>query len=178
LHALREKYKALKIAGATVDSYLGALTGYSLTHVSLRSRLGDSKNPLIPYTGCCVPGARFAVNVDGEINICERVNGTYPIGHIDKGLDYGRIAHLVQEYQKKILYKCANCPLTRLCGLCFKGAETAGGISEPRGYCEIALQNAKKNLGDYISILEINSNADIDLRTDVVELQRNLLFNS
>jgi uncharacterized protein len=120
-----------------------------------RSRYDDYK-PFIPHTACCIPGARIAVNVDGKIDMCERVSGINSIGHIDYGLDYAAIGQLIQKFQQNVLGDCATCPASRLCTLCFSFVETGDGIMKPSHWCEGTVGAARRNLADYISILEAN----------------------
>lgn len=181
LKSLRQQYKRLETNGKQAGSYCTVIAGSPIMLLLLRTRVADAKVAYIPYTGCCVPGLRMAVGVDGTLNMCERVNGTFPIGHLDEGgLRYEKIAELIRQYQEKVMHKCAGCPVTRLCSLCFAYCETNGGVAEPSGWCESTIEETRKNLADYISMLESNSQlADNAFHTDIFTLLRNrLLFQS
>lgn len=177
LVSLRRRYKALTIADRPVDTYLSAITGRPVVHLTIRQRGADLKPFFLPYTGACVPGARMAISVDGDINMCERVNGTNPIGHLDrKGLNYARVAKIIEDYQRLVLSHCGGCPITRLCGLCFSHAETNGGIMNPPGYCDHARRMAKRDLSDYVSILEANGKAADEVMQFLSQVQKDFLF--
>jgi uncharacterized protein len=53
--------------------------------------------------------------------------------------------------------KCAGCPITKLCGLCFSFAETNGEFAKPAGWCETQINMNRNDLADYISMLEANA---------------------
>lgn len=73
---------------------------------------------LMSFTASCIPGEKIFVDVDGYFHICERVNGTYHIGNVEDGLDFGRIKDLVSEYLSH-MDKCDSCKLKRSCNKCF-----------------------------------------------------------
>jgi uncharacterized protein len=129
--------------------------------MSLRPRIGDKRNAFLPYTGTCIPGSRLTVQTDGTLDMCERTNGTCPIGHLDKGgLDYKRIAEIICEYQNKVMQNCSACPVSRLCSQCFASTETKGGFSGSPTRCASILHDTKRDLSDYVSIMEANGDAD------------------
>ena len=170
LSLLRNEYAQAKVRGQVVSGYNEALSGAPIISLALRGRADDRK-PFVPYTGACFPGYRMAVAPGGKIDMCERVNGTNPIGDMDRGLDYERIIGLVREYQDKVLHRCAGCPVTRLCPLCFAFAETKGGVAEPPGWCQNTLARARQTLADYISMLEANDRLRCVFEQDSLRLQ-------
>jgi len=172
LRSLRNSFKAVSTAGKEPSSYCQALAGGSIILAVLRSRLNDRKT-VLPYTGCCLPGYRMAVNVDGRLDICERVSGQNPIGNVNQGgLDLVKIGRLVAEYQRNVLPQCSACPVSKLCSLCFSTAETSKGVERRSGWCEGTLATAARDLSDYISILEANGNVKAMFERNSLERRR------
>lgn len=160
LSLLRARFKKAKINGQPLSNYLFLIGGFGAACASLRPGIADKRTVFLPYTGACIPGSRLTVQTDGAIDMCERVNGTCPIGHFDKGgLDYKRIAEIIGEYQNKAMQNCSTCAATRLCSQCFAYAETKGGFASSPALCASILYDAKQNLSDYVSVMEANSNA-------------------
>ncbi len=171
LHALKAEYMRREIAGDRVGSYMRNLVAAPMMLLFLRSRIHDAKSPFLPYTGCCIPGLRMAVSPDGLVNMCERVNGTYPIGDLTNGgLNYEVIARLIREYQREVLCNCSLCPITRLCGMCFSASEVCGGVKPPSGYCAGAVREAGKNLADYVSLMESSPDAQERFRSQTANV--------
>jgi radical SAM protein with 4Fe4S-binding SPASM domain len=108
---------------------------------------GDDARPdFLPFSGTCVPGDKIAVNVDGKLDVCERVNGSYPIGHLDTGIDYESVKRIIVQYQEEILPSCPSCPATRLCGLCYSFLDTQGWIARDAGQCAATVASARRRL--------------------------------
>jgi uncharacterized protein len=174
---LRERYKQTKVRGEKTGEYLSCVVGFPVMRTMLRQRVNDRRLSFLPFTGTCLPGDKIAVHVDGKLDMCERVNGAYPIGHLDRGgLDYERIRDIIAEYQQKIMQSCGKCPVTKFCNVCFSLVEKEGGFDESPALCAGMARSARQNLIDYISIMETNPRADFSLETDVSMLEKRLLF--
>jgi uncharacterized protein len=157
---LEEEYMEAKVKGDKVSSYNEFLSGAPFRLHALRPRLNDSR-PYIPYTATCFPGYRIAVSVGGELNLCERVNGTNPVGHLKEGYNYSRARELIREYQEKAMHHCSTCPVARSgCSLCFSFSETRGGFALPADWCRKTREDMRKRLSDYITMLESNPNLE------------------
>jgi uncharacterized protein len=176
LGRLGDRYRQARIDGESSSSYLRTLIGLGLSFVSFRARPGDARPAFLPFSGTCVPGDKIAVNVDGKLDVCERVNGSYPIGHLDMGIDYERVTRIIAQYQEEILPSCPSCPATRLCGLCYSFLDTQGGITMDAGQCAATVASARRRLVEYVSVLEENPHADLLLQTDTVTPEERLLF--
>jgi uncharacterized protein len=143
----------------------------------IRPRIGDKRDPLIPYSGTCVPGDKIAVQVDGRLDLCERVNGTYPIGHLNQGgLDFERMCALIAEYQDTVLEGCGRCPMTRFCGVCYSNVEGRGGPEPPGSRCAETAAFGQQSLIDYVSIMEANPKAEFLFETDLSYLDTRMLL--
>lgn len=177
MQRLRSRYMTAKIKGEATSSYMDAIAGTRIAMVQLRRRIADSRHPYLPFSGSCLPGDKIAVRVDGTIDMCERVDGRHPIGHLDHGgIDYHRVREVVEEYRTRVLSGCAGCPVTRHCGLCFAFFEGASGYEQRSGLCEATVADVASRLADYISILEQNPRADFRFETDTMRLEESLLF--
>lgn len=174
---LRERYKQSKIEGGDTSGYLSCLVGIPIVFTHIRRRFLDVRPDSVPFSGSCVPGQKIAVHVDGHLDVCERVNGRYPIGHLDKGgLDYPRICALIAQYRRQALGRCADCPVTKCCDLCFSLVESEEGFADTVDLCPGVVAGTRQRLVDYVSILEANPNADFHFDTDTSRLEERLLL--
>jgi len=177
MERLRERYKAAKIENRATGHYLNSLVGIDISMVLLRRRAGDARPAFAPFSGACVPGSKLAVQVDGSIDMCERVNGTYPIGHLGAGgVDYQRLRAIIEEYRREILSRCPQCPATKHCNICFAAVEKRGGFRRDEGLCAATIDSARRRMADYVSILEKNARADFQFETDTSRLEERMLF--
>jgi len=166
LSQLKEEYMAAKVKGERQSSYNQSLAGVPIMLPSLRTRLNDQK-PYVPYTSTCLPGYRIAVSVGGKLDLCERVNRTNPVGHLDDGgYDYSRARELIKEYQETVMRHCSACSVARGCSLCFCFCEADGGFALIADWCRDMRESTRKNLSDYITMLEAKPELE---RTFMVE---------
>jgi len=110
---------------------------------------------LIPYTGSCLPGRKIYVDVGGKYHICERVNHTFPIGDIENGLDFNRIANLVYDYGTH-LDQCPICQVQKLCGLCYCAFGIEGKFRFSSEICKDPLKNQRIALSWAFTLGEID----------------------
>lgn len=69
------------------------------------------------YTGSCQPGRRFAVSTDGKFHICERINEEFPLGDVEKGIDWDQCRSVMARYYHA-LPDCDHCWARALCTSC------------------------------------------------------------
>lgn len=105
--------------GEAIPIFYDALFGPNYRRILTRPQNIPYRPSFLPYTSTCVPGERIAVTPDGRFHCCEKINGHYPIGNIQEGLDIQRIARLITKYRRQITDECEECPITRLCPVCF-----------------------------------------------------------
>ncbi len=115
--------------------------------------LTDKNFFLIPYTGACVPGRKFFVDIYGNYHVCERVNETLPIGNIQAGLDFQRIADLLNDYISH-LDICGTCGIEKSCGYCFCAFEKKGEFGNASKVCMNAESDANKGYSRAFTIGE------------------------
>jgi len=133
---LLRQYLELKKAGKPVPEFTKAFFEFQLSTVVLRSKGEDARNPMIPFTSTCIPGSKLSVRVDGTLDICERVSGTMPIGHVDTGIDYARAVKIIRQYNAQVTRDCQACPLNRTCPLCFAQCDNNKDFALPKAWCE------------------------------------------
>lgn len=75
-------------------------------------------DPITQYSGACLPGKKLLVDVDGDFHICERLNRNFSIGNVEKGLDFGKIGKILEDYIQ-CLNKCPACSMKRMCERCY-----------------------------------------------------------
>lgn len=117
----------------------------------------EQRLPFMPYTASCVPGEKIYVTIDGKIHICERMNGDFPIGTVDTGLDYRKIVHYIERMNQNS-DQCARCNVSRLCGMCYSRATEQGVLNIPDQYCQDRYAGAVKLMKDYVDLMESQPN--------------------
>jgi uncharacterized protein len=122
------------------------------------TRLGDR----IGINGMCVPGWRkLFVEVTGAIHPCERVNRSFPVGHVDQGLDKRAIQRILDMQVAANEARCLDCWAVRLCGACLASLNGDGRIDPVARdrFCESERAQWERSLALYTGILEINPTA-------------------
>lgn len=159
--SLWQDYISRQLNNEPISPFTRYLFELAMAGIFYRSRIGDARFPPLPVGGCCVPGMKIAVQPDGKFDICERVNGSSPIGHLDTGIDFERIQAIINEYNRKVTVNCFECSMSRLCSLCFALANTEGSFEIPTNpdYCETNRANNLKLLQAYCSIREVRPEA-------------------
>lgn len=80
----------------------------------------------ITFSLCSPLSSKLLVDTDGKFHICEKVNGNYPIGNVESGIDidkaYSYYADLLQIRSKY----CSECKIHNLCNPCFAQLHGAG----------------------------------------------------
>lgn len=148
---LLKKFQNLKSLDLPTSSYLDGIVGMKFHSILIRRREDDNKDA-IPLGGACIPGQKLYIGVDGSIDMCERVNGKNPLGNIYTGLDERVIMEIINEYQKKVLFKCNACPVQKLCNLCYMHFETDSGFESNSKMCARTIEDLKENLSLYTTI--------------------------
>ncbi len=161
--ALWHDYAQSKIHDAALSPFTRCLFDLVMAKIFFRPRSNDARFPPFPIGGNCIPGMKLAVHPDGALHICERVNGTAPIGHLDTGLELDKIEAIIREYNQQITVNCFDCTMSKLCSLCFSLSNTEKSFQIPSGYCENVRMSNLESLQAYCSILEENPHAFDDL---------------
>ncbi len=123
--------------------------------------------PFLPYTGARVPGDKIAVDTDGTLHLCEKINQTFPIGNVDQGLDFEAITKIVLKYNEQITPMCANCVVSKLCSICYVVVAGEGKFErQPPNICQSIHDSIKQRLACTYSILEENPKAYDEMITN------------
>ncbi len=165
---LLRQYLDLRREGTLVSGYLQALCA-DLANVIIRPKVGDVRSFITPYTGTCVPGIKFSVRVDGSLDMCERINQTFSIGHVDTGLDYAAIIRIIQKYNSAVTRHCSSCALSKNCSLCFAQCNRECRFTLPEAWCENFHTSFMTYCRQVYSVLEDNPSAFNYLNNVVTE---------
>jgi uncharacterized protein len=166
---LERIYLDARLSGAAVPSFARMFFEMRIVGALLRKRQGNIPYPILPFTNTCMPGSKLAVRTDGTLDICERINGTMPIGHVDRGLDFDRIEQIIKDYNRRICSDCWSCPVTKLCALCFASCNTDQGFAKEN--CRGTVEGIRQTLSAIYKILEVQPDAFSDLSFFNPELQ-------
>lgn len=104
----------------TLSKKLFMLPYFNVLNRATNIELTNYKSTLQPFSGSCIPGSKIAVDHTGTLHMCEKVNNKTPIGTVEKWLDHTKISSLLNKYNKFLGKTCINCPVQRLCSICYK----------------------------------------------------------
>jgi len=166
---LEEIYFEARLSGKPVPHYARVYFELRIVGVLLRKRQGNLPPPMLPFTNTCVPGSKLAVRTDGTFDICERINGSMPIGDVDRGIDVDRIEQVVRNYNEAVCRDCWSCPVTKLCAHCFASCNTDGAFAKDD--CAGTIEGIRNTLASVYRILEAQPDAFSDLSFFNPELQ-------
>jgi len=167
--ALEQMYLDARLSGAPVPTYARVYFEMRIIGALLRRRQGNLPFPILPFTNTCMPASKLAVRTDGTLDICERINGTMPIGHVDRGLDFDRIETIIKEYNSRVCRGCWACPVTKLCAHCFASCNTNETFE--KGDCRGTVEGIRRTLSAIYTILEAQPEAFSDFSFFNPELQ-------
>lgn len=135
--------------------------------INIRNRnegdvLENFRPTFLKYTSMCVPGFKVAIDPDGKVHCCEKVNLERPLGDVDKWIDYSEVSKIINDYNSLIYKNCSKCPMQRLCNICFTALLDGKGefTLENIGDCSSEIDYARKKLSMYYEILEKGANFD------------------
>lgn len=137
------------------NSFLFSYVGVYFANFAFRPMIRENRPGFIPYTGACVPGEKLYITGQGDIHICERINHHFPIGNIESGLDYARIAEIVKEYTRHICQDCGSCPFSRFCSNCYAVFAGAKTFTKPKDFCACIGDSVLESLKSYVDVTEI-----------------------
>ncbi|NMB78639.1 MAG: radical SAM protein [Methanomicrobiales archaeon] len=141
---------------AGVDSFFDQIFGLQAGRILYSvPALIDGTSFMIPYTFTCLPGRKIYVDVDGNYHICERINHTFPICNIRTGLDFARIAKIVEDYRSH-LDLCPSCKVQKLCNICYCDFAGTGEFIPSSKICKNSNHDLIKGLERAFTIAENN----------------------
>lgn len=89
---------------------------------------------IIPYSGASIPGRKIFVDCSGNFHICERINEFFPIGNAATGLDFTKIADLMNRYNEH-MDSCKSCRIRKACGKCYTSFTRDGSFDYASSVC-------------------------------------------
>lgn len=120
----------------------------------------NKSSEIVPIGGPCLPGARrLFVSVDGTFHICERINPNFPIGNVNGGYDFVKIAEILNKFRALANdSECLECWAMHLCNYCFSGVVKDGymKISDKENFCHNKKITAINELKAYAKLSEEN----------------------
>lgn len=168
---LEQIYLDARMSGRPVPVFARVYFEMRIISALLRRRQGNLPFGILPFTNTCVPGSKLAVRADGTLDICERINGTMPIGHLDdRGIDYARVESIIKDYNEKVCSNCWSCPVTKLCARCFASCNTDQTFSGNEN-CQNTVEGIRLTLATMYRVLEAKPDAFSDLSFFNPELQ-------
>lgn len=165
---LHASYLKCLTEGVQPTAYSKSLIGPLYLTIALRARHMDIPPTKQINVNSCFPGSKLFLDTNGTLQICERVNGSNPIGSLDGGLDYSSILELLLNYNREILPHCMKCPVSRICSNCFLAFERNGFFQHDKEICTRTKSLAMKLLTDYAHLGECNPNFRVLTGTEEV----------
>lgn len=155
LEACKQTYFSEALKERRSSAFLFGLVGLTYSMILTRPQESLPHPSFLPYTATCIPGDKIAVDPHGNFHCCEKMNKDFPIGNIDVGLDMESITKMVEMYQKEIFPACVDCPITRLCPVCYATVAGMGKFERnPPDLCDGFQRNARQVLAELWSALE------------------------
>lgn len=165
--SMLSRYIKAKQNNEDMSDFLQMLFEAPISLTVMRLRHLDVKSMLLPYTNTCVPGMKLSVRTDGTLDICERINSTFPIGDLENGLNFDAISEIIQKYNESVTFECADCEAKNNCPLCFAYTNGNGNFSIKKGFCNNWRRMQKEKFSVVYSILEKNPNAFDNLHNNL-----------
>ena len=136
-------------------------------HLRPKTRLGATS----PIGGVCVPGAhKLYVSADGEMSICEKVEGCSKavIGDVERGIRLDAVRRILDEFGALDWNRCRDCWLVRLCPVCYMHVAHGGSwdLTKRDRACEQYRKYYSFCLSLYCEILEKDERALDHLETE------------
>lgn len=154
---LLSDYIKKKSNNTYISKYVKAMFEMPMVEAIIRPRINDDKPSFLRYTGACIPGSKISVRATGELDTCERVNPTFPIGRHDTWLDYNKISNMINDYNLSVTNDCWKCPLNKKCPVCFAQCCKDGYFE--RYECSGLINGFIEKLAAMYSVLEVNATA-------------------
>lgn len=120
---LRDEYIENIKTGKKASQIQRALFGagnIQIVNRMINCSIGEITRGLLPNVGACIPGHKLAVDPYGVVHACEKVNDKMPFGTVDEGINFVKIAEILNEYNDTLAPVCINCPISRFCPHCYQ----------------------------------------------------------
>jgi len=155
---LFKKYRRLVTSGGgdgQETTLLEKLFGTSHRMVHSRGML-DGFSGAIFQCGECIPGSKIAVDCEGMLHVCEKINCKFPIGTVDNGLSWKKISEVIRDYDANVIGRCKGCDFSRLCQKCYATCALQDHFSIGDTFCADRRAGIPATLSVLYSLLEKN----------------------
>lgn len=136
------------------NSMINQFFGKDCSRVLIKQIL-TLKNPLIRFTGSCMPGEKLFVNVDGNLFPCEKVDDKFILGNVQNGLDFKLISNYINEFNK-LCNECSKCLIKNQCNLCYAMLRKDGDFCKRKEMCDTTIKSFLSRMSLTYSVLEQN----------------------
>jgi uncharacterized protein len=161
LSRCREAYYSQLVDHRKASVYFDRLFGDILRMLLMRSQRSLHRPALLPEAGACIPGAKIAVSPSGTLHVCEKVSERVSIGDVEVGLSFPRILGLISRFRRYVAEECVECPITRLCPVCFALVEAGTGFAkDPPDLCSKLASDYSERFAELWSLLEAGVSQD------------------
>ncbi|GAA0774699.1 radical SAM protein [Clostridium subterminale] len=175
---LENKYNDKLKRREECSTYLLSLIGPKFNRIAVRERFHDIRGNILPSTGTCMIGRKIHIGWNGNIDICEKVNGKNPIGDLNNGLDFKKIVEYINKYKEEIVSKCNGCSIQKFCPFCFMHFESDNTFKHNMSRCKQEKEFIIKTLSKYTTILEENPSIEFDFLEDALRVSEFQLIYS
>jgi uncharacterized protein len=153
---IRKAYLRQMVSSGSADEFSRACA--ESTFHKLHNREMDAIPELVTSAGQCVPGMRCHVTTNGKLHMCEHGDEHWPIGDIDRGLDYVRIQAILKNFHDHLQTHCESCWAVRLCRKCIPQLAEGSkfSLSSLSVLCHSRQCSLEQDLIDYCEAREQN----------------------
>lgn len=135
---------------------LFVLPYFNILNRCINVDIKDAKPAIQPFSGSCVPSNKITVDHTGLLHMCEKINAKIPYGNIDEWINYEKLADVINKYNNYLGSSCINCPIQRLCQVCYNDLIDSQGTFNfnPENLCEILINEQIRLFSEVYSLLE------------------------
>lgn len=132
------------------------LSGYETYLYNRFQDMGDAlaAREFSDLGGSCLFDSRLYLDVEGRFHVCEKMNGAFPIGDVETGFDWQKMAAMANEFKSVIERHCADCNIRLLCDRCFVAFSGDGEFKPDLEFCKNQQETIIQNLERYIRCQE------------------------
>lgn len=148
---------------------LFALPYFNIINRCLNMEIKDMKPIIQPFSGACIPSTKVSVDYNGLLHMCEKINSKIPYGDVFDGINYTNLTSIINKYNNFLGKKCINCPIQRLCQVCYIyliDSKGEFGFSN-KNFCDNLINQQIKLFGEIYSLLE-SGVSPLDLKNTLI----------
>lgn len=110
---------------------------------------------MVPFGTCHIGLRRLFVKSNGDFHLCERAGNHYPIGDLDNGFDYEKIADYYRKLDE-VLHICKNCWAMIHCERCWANIGNPEEFKDENqdSFCSFQKKSVEIALKAYVELLQ------------------------